>query len=97
VLPFNWWFMIVSPWLLAGTLSLATLAGVAFGGPLGLVVPGAVGGFIALGSRDQLGPLQAAYSLLDTQISLLLASVKLLRGEGSATWEVDEELREQYE
>ena len=97
VLPFNWWFMIVSPWLLAGTLSLATLAGFAFGGPLGLIVPGVVGGFILIGSRDQLGSLQAAYSLLDTQISLLFASVKLLRGEGSATWEVDEELREQYE
>jgi cellulose synthase/poly-beta-1,6-N-acetylglucosamine synthase-like glycosyltransferase len=97
VLPFNWWFMIISPWLLAGTFSLATLAGFAYGGPSGLIVPGVVAGFITLGSRDLLGPLQAAYSLLDTQVSLLFASVKLLRGKGSATWEVDEELREQYE
>ncbi|WP_042663824.1 glycosyltransferase [Haloferax sp. ATB1] len=97
VLPFNWWFMIVSPWLLAGVLSVTTLVGFALGGPLGLVVPGAVAAFVALGSRDKLGSLQPAYALFDTQVSLLFASVKLLRGEGSAIWEVDEELRDQYE
>ncbi|WP_410764650.1 glycosyltransferase [Haloferax sp. DFSO60] len=97
VLPFNWWFMIVSPWLIAGTLAAATLAGLALAGPLGLVVPGALAAFVKLGSREKLGPLQAAYALFDTQVSLLFACVKLLRGEGSAIWEVDEELRDQYE
>ncbi|KAB1194263.1 glycosyltransferase [Haloferax sp. MBLA0076] len=97
VLPFNWWFMIVSPWLLAGALAVTTLAGFALSGPLGLVVPGALAGFVSLGSRDKLGSLQPAYALFDTQVSLLFASVKLLRGEGSAIWEVDEELRDQYE
>ncbi|ELZ97734.1 glycosyl transferase [Haloferax sulfurifontis ATCC BAA-897] len=97
VLPFNWWFMIVSPWLLAAAVSVTTLAGFALGGPLGLVVPGAAAAFVALGSHDELGSLQPAYALFDTQVSLLFASVKLLRGEGSAIWEVDEELRDQYE
>lgn len=96
VLPFNWWFMIVSPWLLMASMALATLGGLAVGGPLGLVVPASVAGFVGLGSREKLGSLQAAYSLFDTQVSLFRASVKLLGGEGDGTWEIDEELREMY-
>jgi len=96
VLPFNWWFMILSPWLVMASIGLATLGGLAVGGPLGLVVPGAVGGFVALGSREKLGSLQAVYSLFDTQVSLFQASLKLLSGEGDGTWEIDEELREAY-
>ncbi|WP_435117057.1 glycosyltransferase [Halolamina sp. C58] len=96
VLPFNWWFMIVSPWLVMASIGLATLGGLAVGGPLGLLVPGTVAGFVALGSREKLGSLQAAYSLFDTQVSLFRASLKLLSGEGDGTWEIDEELREMY-
>jgi len=97
VLPFNWWFMIVSPWLLAATLLTGTVAGVSIFGPLGLVLPLAVGGFVFGGSRDMLGPLQALYAVFDTQVSLLRAAVKLLAGKGSAVWEIDSELREAYE
>jgi cellulose synthase/poly-beta-1,6-N-acetylglucosamine synthase-like glycosyltransferase len=97
VLPFNWWFMLVSPWLLAVALGVLTAGGMLFGGPAGLAVPGAVLLGTALGSRDLLGPLQPVYAVFDTQVSLFIASVKLLRGEGSAVWEVDEELREAYE
>jgi cellulose synthase/poly-beta-1,6-N-acetylglucosamine synthase-like glycosyltransferase len=97
VLPFNWWFMIVSPWLLAVTFVVAAVAGVSVAGVGGLVVPAVVGVFVLLGSRESLGPVQALYALFDTQVSLLRASVKLLRGEGSAMWEVDAELREVYE
>jgi len=96
VLPFNWWFMVVSPWLVMASIGLATLGGLAVGGPLGLAVPGMVAGFVALGSRESLGSLQAAYSLFDTQISLFQASLKLLGGEGDGMWEIDEELREVY-
>jgi cellulose synthase/poly-beta-1,6-N-acetylglucosamine synthase-like glycosyltransferase len=97
VLPFNWWFMLVSPWLLMASMGLATVGGLVVGGPLGLIVPLGVSGFVVLGSRDKLGPAQAAYSLFDTQVSLFRASVKLLAGEGDGTWEIDEELREIYE
>ena len=99
VLPFNWWFMFVSPWLLAAGAALATLAGVALAGPFGLVVPLGGAAAVALGARDALGPLQPAYALLDAQISLLSAAIELGlgRGEGSAVWEVDDELREVYE
>jgi cellulose synthase/poly-beta-1,6-N-acetylglucosamine synthase-like glycosyltransferase len=97
VLPFNWWFMIVSPWLVMGTLAVASVGAMVAAGPLGLAIPGAVAGGIWLGSRDALGRLQPAYSLFDTQVSLFRASVKLLRGEGDGTWDVDAELRELYE
>jgi cellulose synthase/poly-beta-1,6-N-acetylglucosamine synthase-like glycosyltransferase len=96
VLPFNWWFMIVSPWLVMASIGLATLGGFLVGGPLGLVIPASVAGFVVLGSREKLGDLQAAYSLFDTQVSLFRASLKLLSGEGDGTWEIDEELREVY-
>ncbi|ELZ98902.1 glycosyl transferase family protein [Haloferax mucosum ATCC BAA-1512] len=97
VLPFNWWFMVVSPWLLAGAIGLTTLAGLLVSGPLGLAIPTALGAFTFLGSRDLLGSLQPVYAIFDTQVSLLFAAVKLLRGEGSAIWDVDEELRDVYE
>ncbi|MEZ3117094.1 glycosyltransferase [Halobaculum sp. MBLA0147] len=97
VLPFNWWFTVVSPWLVAAGVATATLAGLALAGPAGLLVPVAVAGFVAAGSRDLLGSLQPVYSLFDTQVSLVRAAVKLLAGEGDGLWEVDEELREAYD
>jgi cellulose synthase/poly-beta-1,6-N-acetylglucosamine synthase-like glycosyltransferase len=96
VLPFNWWFMAVSPWLLGAGLATACLGALAFG-PVGLAVPVGLAGFVTLGARERLGPLQAAYALFDTQVSLLWASVRLVRGEGDGTWEVDAELREAFE
>ena len=101
VLPFNWWFMIVSPWLVAAGLALATVGSLALLGPFGLVTPAGILAFTALGSRDALGPLQPLYSLFDTQISLFRASVTLLRARADGddethdgTWTPDEELRE---
>lgn len=96
VLPFNWWSMIISPWLVLGTLTIATLGGLAVGGPLGMLIPASVGCFVYLGSREKLSSLQIVYSLFDTQISLLLASLKLLGGKGDGMWEIDEDLREVY-
>ena len=97
VLPFNWWFMIVSPWLLALALVLGTIGSVLSLGPFGLVFPVLLVGFVWLGANEWLGPLQAAYALFDTQVSLWWASVGLLQGEGGPIWEVDQELREAYE
>lgn len=97
VLPFNWWFMLVSPWLLTASVGMATLTGLLLAGPFGLVVPVGVGLFTLFGSRDRLGLLQSVYAVFDTQVSLLYASVKLCRGEGSAMWDIDEEIREVYE
>src|SRR6056297_414230 len=101
VLPFNWWFMVVSPWLVAAGLALATVGSLALLGPFGLVTPAGILAFTALGSRDALGPLQPLYSLFDTQISLFRASVTLLRARADGddethdgTWTPDEELRE---
>ena len=97
VLPFNWWFMIVSPWLVALDVVLITAAAVSLVGVPGLAVPLALGGFVWLGQRDLLGSLEPLYSLFDTQVSLLFAAVALLRGKGDGTWEVDAELREAFE
>ncbi len=97
VLPFNWWFMVVSPWLVALDVLLVSAAAAAVAGPAGLAAPAALAGFVWLGQRDALGPLQALYAVFDTQVSLLRASIALLRGRGDGTWEVDEELREAYE
>jgi len=97
VLPFNWWFMIVSPWLLAVTLVVGTAAALSLFGVGGLALPAAVAAFAYLGQNDVLGPAQALYSIFDTQVSLLRASVELLRGKGDGTWEVDAELREAFE
>ena len=96
VLPFNWWFMLVSPWLLVVVISMMTVTGLFVAGPFGLIVPISIILFILLGSGDQLGPIQPLYAVFDTQVSLVYATVKLLRGEGSAVWEIDEELRDAY-
>lgn len=97
VLPFNWWFMIISPWLLAMTLVVATGAGVSSFGIGGFVVPILAAGFVYLGQSDSLGALQPIYSIFDTQVSLFQASIALLRGKGDGTWEADAELREVFE
>jgi hypothetical protein len=97
VLPFNWWFMGVSPTLVMAGVGLASVGAVAVGGPIGFAVPAGLGAFVGLGARDSLGVVQPVYALFDTQVSLLRAAVKLLRGEGDGTWDVDEELRGMFD
>ena len=97
VLPFNWWFMVVSPWLVALDVVVVTVAAVSVAGWAGLGVPAALVAFVWFGQKDLLGPLQAVYAVLDSQVSLLHGAVELLRGGGDGTWEVDEELREAFE
>lgn len=97
VLPFNWWFMVVSPWLVVALMFVSSSAAVVTAGIAGVVVPGAIVTAVLLGGRDLLGPLQPLYSLFDTQISLWLASLRLLRGQGDGTWDIDNELREAFD
>ncbi|WP_158056371.1 glycosyltransferase [Halorussus halophilus] len=97
VLPFNWWFMVISPWLVALDVVAVTAAAIAVAGPVGLAAPVAFGAFVWLGQKDLLGPLQAVYAIFDSQVSLLAGAIALLRGEGDGTWEVDEELREAFD
>jgi cellulose synthase/poly-beta-1,6-N-acetylglucosamine synthase-like glycosyltransferase len=96
VLPFNVWFMLVSPWLLAASVALATLAGLLLAGPLGLLVPAVLAATLALGGRERLGPLQPAYVLLDAQVSLLVAGVRLVVEDDAGVWELDRESREAF-
>jgi hypothetical protein len=89
--------MIVSPWLLAMTLVVGTVGSVVSLGVAGIALPLVVGVFTYLGQKDVLGPVQALYSLFDTQVSLLRASVELVVGDADGTWDVDAELREVFE
>lgn len=97
VLPFNWWFMAASPWLLTFGIISATIGAVVTFGVGGIALPGVLLAFTWLGQGDRLGPLQAIYSIFDTQVSLFWASLGLLRGRGDGTWDIDAELREAYD
>ncbi len=97
VLPFNWYFMILSPWMLLLSFLLVTAAAASTHPAFGVLPPAALAVFVALGHSDRLGPLQPFYSVFDTQVSLLRASLELVTGESDGTWEVDEELREAYD
>ena len=97
VLPFNWWFMIVAPWLTLALVGLSLVAGFTWFGAVGLVVPVGLAAFVALGGRDALGPAQPLYAVFDSNLSLVIASLRLLRGGSDGTWEVDAESREAFE
>ena len=98
ILPMNWWFMIASPWLIASGVVFASLAALLVAGPFGLTLPAAVVAYVWLGQRDALGPLGTPYAVLDSQVSLWLASIRLLTGDaGDGTWTVDRESREVFE
>jgi hypothetical protein len=97
VLPFNWWFMIVAPWLMFTLVVGGIVAAFSWFGVSGVSTLVALSGFIVLGQRDALGPAQPLYAVFDSNISLVIASLRLLRGEGDGTWEVDLESREAFE
>lgn len=97
VVPFNWWFLAISPWLtigggilfLLGLLTTIPLAGVA------AIAGGAL--VIALGQRDMLGPFGPPYVVFDSHISLVIGGVKLWLGDGDGTWAIDESARETFQ
>ena len=97
VLPFNWWFMVVAPWLTLALVGFSLIAAFAWFGAVGLVVPVGLAAFVALGGRDALGPAQPLYAVFDSNLSLVIASLRLLRGGSDGTWEVDTESREAFE
>jgi cellulose synthase/poly-beta-1,6-N-acetylglucosamine synthase-like glycosyltransferase len=94
VLPLNWGLMIVGPWLLAVTAAVATLLGTVAAGPVGLLVPIVGGVFLLAGSRELLGPLQPLHAVVDAYLSLLIASMRLLRGDVDVKWNIDDTMRE---
>ena len=97
VVPFNWWFLLLSPWLTFLLLLLAFGVGVAEYGPLALAIPVGLVAFVAVGQRDLLGPAQPLYAVFDSHLSLLVATIQLLVKDSDGTWEVDTESRERFE
>lgn len=96
ILPFNWWFLVVAPWLsVAALLCVIGGLGLLFA-PLGVVALGLLGVFVGLGQRDRLGVLQPLYAVFDSNLSLVIASVRLSRGEGDGLWEIDTESRDVF-
>ena len=97
VLPFNWWFMIISPWLtvLIGVLATATVTNLF--GLAGLLVPVVTILVFFLGQREQLGLLQPLYVVADAQVSLLIAQVRLVLTDATGVWEVDRDSRRVFE
>ena len=96
VLPFNWWFMIVSPWLFVLTAVTATAAAVSLFGTAGMVVPLVLVMFFWLGQRDTLGPVQLLYAVADSQVSLLVAQLRLAFSDVTGTWDIDRESRDVF-
>ncbi|EMA35335.1 glycosyltransferase [Halobiforma nitratireducens] len=94
VVPFNWWFLSVSPWLSVGGAALSLLGLLTTVPVLGGAVAAAFLGFVMLGQRDRLGPLQAPYAVFDSHLSLVIARVRLRRGDEDGTWSIDTSSRE---
>lgn len=97
VLPFNWWFMILSPWLTLLTGVVATAVSIEFFGAEGLGIPALGLVFLWLGQRDELGPIQPLYAVADSLISLLVAQLRLCFGDVTGTWDIDRESRRVFE
>lgn len=97
VLPFNWLFMLVGPWLLALGLTVLTAGALLSYGAVGAALPLALAAFVVVGSRDALGPVQPLYALFDTQVSLLHAGLALQFTTADGLWEPEAELREAFD
>ena len=96
ILPFNWWFLVVAPWLTFGVLASSLIAGFVWFEIGGVAIPLALIVFILLGQRDLLGPAQSVYAVFDSNVSLVLASVRLLTENNEGVWEIDTESRDQF-
>jgi len=96
ILPFNWWFLVMAPWLTFGVLASYLIAGFVWFGIGGVALPLALIVFILLGQRDLLGPAQSLYVVFDSNVSLVLASVRLLTENNEGVWEIDTDSRDQF-
>ena len=95
ILPFNWWFLILSPWFVLLSISSILLTIFSVSPTSAIVVLSASLISMWFGQKDSLGPLQILYSLFDTQVSLLRSHLILLtKKDTDGTWEVDPNLRE---
>lgn len=94
ILPFNWFFLVVSPGLSVLLFVLTAVSLGVFAGLPGLIALVTVCSlFVALGSRDRLDLLQPGYAVVDSQFSLVIAAVRLYREGSDGTWETDTDSR----
>ncbi len=95
VLPMNAWMMWISPWMTTISVISIVLFSLSFG-PIGLAVPALIAIGFFLGQSERLGPLQLLYSVIDSMVSLLVASYKLRRKQ-DGLWDIDRSSREAFE
>jgi cellulose synthase/poly-beta-1,6-N-acetylglucosamine synthase-like glycosyltransferase len=95
ILPFNWWFLILSPWFVLLSI-FSILLTIFLASPVSaMVVLLALLISMWLGQKDSLRPFQIFYSLFDTQVSLLRSHLILLtKKDTDGTWDADPNLRE---
>lgn len=93
VVPVNWWFLAISPWLSVGGAALVLLGLLTTVPPAGVVALVGVVLGVLLGQVDRLGPLQAPYAVFDAHLSLVIARIRLHHDEGDGTWEIDSDSR----
>lgn len=96
ILPLNWLLLIVVPWSIIISMLSASIAVLLAFDLAGVVVPGVIVLMIWIGNTERLGPLQPAYAVFDSQISLVLGGISLLRGSATAVWEIDSDSREVF-
>ncbi len=96
VMPFNWWFLAISPWLSLGGVALVLLGLLTTVPPFGVGAILAFIGFVFLGQRDFMGPLQVPYAVFDAHLSLVIARTRLWRGESDGTWTIDTSSRDLF-
>lgn len=96
ILPLNWLLLVVVPWSITISMLSVSIAALLSFGLAGAVVPGITVLMIWIGSTEGLGPLQPAYAVLDSQVSLVLGGISLLRGSATAVWEIDSDSREVF-
>lgn len=97
ILPFNWWFLLIAPWITLGIVVLSIISGFLWFDFGGIVVPLALTVFVTLGQRDSLGPIQPLYAVFDSNLSLVLAAIRSITEENDGLWEMDTDSRTQFE
>jgi hypothetical protein len=88
--------LVMTPWAtVIAVLSVSVAAMILFGAA-GFAVPGGLALFFWIGSTERLGPVQPVYAVLDSQVSLIVSAISLIRGSSSAIWQIDEESRDAF-
>lgn len=98
ILPLNWWLIVFAPWLTALIAVVTIVAAFTTSGLAGISTLSMLAVFVWLGQRDSLGLVQPLYAVFDSNVSLCIATLRLLsRDEQDGTWDIDADSRNVFE